>query len=219
MGAPLPPPASTATHSPRRRRLLPPPPPAAFLALVVTPCTTHAQVACAARGRGRRDAPQRGADDRGSRGGALGADEWAEVGVSSRPSELEWWKKQPGDDDYRGGADAARDGSSRGGERGDRSRGDGGDWGRSERSGGGRGSRCGGRGGRGARPRREWEREREEEEEEGPGWWEVPRAERELQYAAAPLEKWQEEKLVVAFARGRRKVSVQQLAADVGLDR
>jgi hypothetical protein len=157
------------------------------------------------------------------------------------PSEAEWWKKQPGDDDWtgdgRGGGAASTSGGGGDAQREQQQRdGRGGHGGR-----GGRGGRNRGGGGDrgGARAARPWERSEHgsdrgdrgdrgrgrggDDEEEGVGWWQIPREQREAELAGSgglgELEAWQEERLVAAFAVGRRRVSVQQLAAELGLDR
>ncbi|GIL83844.1 hypothetical protein Vretimale_10864 [Volvox reticuliferus] len=61
--------------------------------------------------------------------------------------------------------------------------------------------------------------EEEEEEDDGRGWWERPE-ERSLQAFAAPsLEPWQEERLQRAYASGRRKAQIQELARELDVDR
>ncbi|GFR40457.1 hypothetical protein Agub_g1015 [Astrephomene gubernaculifera] len=66
------------------------------------------------------------------------------------------------------------------------------------------------------RPRVE---EEDEEDEDTRGWWERPE-ERSLQaYAAPTLQAWQEERLQLAYAAGRRKVQVQELARELDVDR
>ncbi|KAI8474414.1 MAG: hypothetical protein J3K34DRAFT_493710 [Monoraphidium minutum] len=128
--------------------------------------------------------------------------------------EFEWWKQQPGDDDYApppaaaAAAAATPRAAAFSDDRGGRDRG----------GGGGRGSRGGG-GGAGQRGRRPWEKEEEDDEDDGKGWWELPREERGAAAEAEPLEAWQERRLAVAFAAGRRRASVQGLAAELGIDR
>jgi hypothetical protein len=163
---------------------------------------------------------------------------------SSTPSENEWWKKQPGDDDWtedrwgalstsqgagqqqaeRGGGRQRQQqqgearGSARQREEGPQERRRGGSNG-GRRDGEGRRGGGGGGGGRG-RAAQPWERGVDEEEDTR-GWWQIPREEREAELAGSqePLEAWQEARLVAAFAYGRRRLSVQQLAAELGLDR
>ncbi|GLI60056.1 hypothetical protein VaNZ11_001908 [Volvox africanus] len=71
-----------------------------------------------------------------------------------------------------------------------------------------------------SRPRRgRGLQEEEEEEEDARGWWERPE-ERSLQaYAAPSLEAWQEERLQRAYASGRRKAQIQDLARELDVDR
>ncbi|GIL56475.1 hypothetical protein Vafri_11831 [Volvox africanus] len=71
-----------------------------------------------------------------------------------------------------------------------------------------------------SRPRRgRGPQEEEEAEEDVRGWWERPE-ERSLQaYAAPSLEAWQEERLQRAYASGRRKAQIQDLARELDVDR
>ncbi|EFJ40069.1 homeodomain protein, partial [Volvox carteri f. nagariensis] len=79
-------------------------------------------------------------------------------------------------------------------------------------------ARQGGRQGRG-RQAKGRDDEEEEEEEDVRGWWERPE-ERSLQaYAAPSLEPWQEERLLRAYAAGRRKAPIQDLSRELGVDR
>lgn len=58
-----------------------------------------------------------------------------------------------------------------------------------------------------------------EEEQDARGWWQRPE-ERSLQaYTAEPLQAWQVERLEIAYAMGRRKANVQELARDLDVDR
>ncbi|KAG2497710.1 hypothetical protein HYH03_004447 [Edaphochlamys debaryana] len=84
-------------------------------------------------------------------------------------------------------------------------------------------SRGGGRDTRGnatgGRRRRGYDNDDDEEGEDTRGWWERPE-ERNLQaFAAPPLAHWQEKRLALAFAAGKRKQGVQALAAELDLDR
>ena len=52
------------------------------------------------------------------------------------------------------------------------------------------------------------------------GWWEKPEEQSMQAYVAQPLDPWQEERLERAYAAdGRRKIKVQALAEELGLDR
>jgi len=71
------------------------------------------------------------------------------------------------------------------------------------------------------RPAREPRRQRdtEESEEDGRGWWEIE-SEKNLQaYAPGQLEDWQVKRLEQAYAVGRKKVKIMELANELDLDR
>ncbi|KAG1675688.1 hypothetical protein FOA52_002397 [Chlamydomonas sp. UWO 241] len=85
------------------------------------------------------------------------------------------------------------------------------------RRGGGGGGRGGGRG---RQQQVEQEQEEEEQQDDERGWWERPEEVSMSRYAVEPLEASQEEALEVAYATyGRRKMKIQELAAELGLDR
>lgn len=50
--------------------------------------------------------------------------------------------------------------------------------------------------------------EDDDEDDNDVGWWEVPREQRAALDAAEPLSQWQEDKLLLAYAQGRRRVKV-----------
>lgn len=62
-------------------------------------------------------------------------------------------------------------------------------------------------------------RRRDDDDEDERGWWERPEQGSLQAFAAPSLEPWQEERLQQAYAAGRRKAQVQELARELDVDR